>query len=214
MAEEKVSELLGCPFCESEVVAVGRLVAPSHPATPYQASCGTCGASGPEMNTERAAAAAWNRCRPVQGDVLPKLANCGHYLAEDNTGQWHYINHANTWQSYPGPSTPEARAMLSASPSPPKADGSGEVNVKPLEWQQNWPSDPLTGYAPVEPLNRYYLVDHDEPRFYAKSAVFGTDNHDKFLGNFGSFDEAKAAAQSDYEARILSALSPSIKREA
>lgn len=36
-------------------------------------------------------------------DVLPKLANCGHYLAEDNTGQWHYINHANTWQAYPGP---------------------------------------------------------------------------------------------------------------
>ncbi len=56
-----------------------------------------------------------------RGLVLPKLANCGHYIAEDNTGQWHYINHANTWQTYPGPSTPLARSIADASPaSPPK----------------------------------------------------------------------------------------------
>jgi peptidoglycan hydrolase CwlO-like protein len=30
----------------------------------------------------------------------PKLGNCGTYLAHDNKGQWHYLNHANTWQAY------------------------------------------------------------------------------------------------------------------
>lgn len=35
---------------------------------------------------------------------LPRLANCGRYLAEDNTGQWHYINHAGEWQTCPPPS--------------------------------------------------------------------------------------------------------------
>lgn len=34
---------------------------------------------------------------------LPKLDNCGKYLAQDNTGQWHYINHAGTWQGCPPP---------------------------------------------------------------------------------------------------------------
>jgi hypothetical protein len=33
----------------------------------------------------------------------PKLGNCGTDLAHDNKGQWHYINHANTWQLCPGP---------------------------------------------------------------------------------------------------------------
>ena len=35
---------------------------------------------------------------------LPRLANCGRYLAEDNVGQWHYINHAGEWQTCPPPS--------------------------------------------------------------------------------------------------------------
>lgn len=41
----------------------------------------------------------------IAGDEkgFPKLENCGTYLAKDNTGQWHYINHANTWQTCPPP---------------------------------------------------------------------------------------------------------------
>jgi hypothetical protein len=34
---------------------------------------------------------------------IPLLENCGEYLAHDNKGQWHYINHAGTWQGYQGP---------------------------------------------------------------------------------------------------------------
>src|SRR5690606_32228343 len=37
------------------------------------------------------------------GPVLPKLENCGTYFAKDNAGQWHYINHAGTWQGCPPP---------------------------------------------------------------------------------------------------------------
>jgi len=47
----------------------------------------------------------------VQVEALPKLTNCGHYLAEDNAGHWHYLNHANEWQPYPGPQTPLAKAI-------------------------------------------------------------------------------------------------------
>lgn len=35
---------------------------------------------------------------------LPRLENCGTYLAKDNRDQWHYLNHAHTWQAYQGPS--------------------------------------------------------------------------------------------------------------
>lgn len=41
-------------------MAVGLLAAPSHPATPYQATCGNCGASGPESATIALAAEKWN----------------------------------------------------------------------------------------------------------------------------------------------------------
>lgn len=42
------------------------------------------------------------------GVDIPRMENCGRYLAEDNKGQWHYLNHANTWQTFQGPSTIEA----------------------------------------------------------------------------------------------------------
>jgi len=35
--------------------------------------------------------------------LLPRLDNCGTYLAKDNKGQWHYLNHANSWCTYQGP---------------------------------------------------------------------------------------------------------------
>ena len=91
---------------------------------------------------------------------------------------------------------------LAASPSSP-ASG---VRVKALEWVQNWHSDPLTGFATVDHINRTYTVDHDEPRFYASTNVSPSDYSGDAIGNYGTFDEAKAACQADYEARILSAI--------
>lgn len=34
---------------------------------------------------------------------VPKLENCGMYWAKTNDGNWHYLNHANTWQGFQGP---------------------------------------------------------------------------------------------------------------
>ena len=39
----------------------------------------------------------------AKAEELPRLENCGRYLAQDNKGQWHYINHAGTWQACPPP---------------------------------------------------------------------------------------------------------------
>lgn len=39
----------------------------------------------------------------VLDTAIPPLANCGTYLAQDNQGQWHYLNHARTWQACPPP---------------------------------------------------------------------------------------------------------------
>lgn len=36
-------------------------------------------------------------------ETIPKLANCGRYLAQTNDGRWHYLNHAESWHSYQGP---------------------------------------------------------------------------------------------------------------
>lgn len=82
------------------------------------------------------------------------------------------------------------------------------VLVKPLSWVQNWPNDPLTAFASADHINRTYTVDRDGSRFYVSSGVSPYDSMSDAIGNFGSFEEAKAAAQSDYEQRIRSALHP------
>lgn len=33
---------------------------------------------------------------------VPRLENCGRYLACNNKGQWFYINHGGTWQTFQG----------------------------------------------------------------------------------------------------------------
>lgn len=33
--------------------------------------------------------------------TIPRLPNCGKFYAKDNTGQWHYINHAGRWVTCP-----------------------------------------------------------------------------------------------------------------
>lgn len=42
-----------------------------------------------------------------KGEVIPRLPNCGKYLAQDNAGNWHYLNHAGTWQGFQGPQEAE-----------------------------------------------------------------------------------------------------------
>lgn len=62
---------------------------------------------------------------------LPRLENCGAYIAQDNQGNWFYLNHANTWQGYQGPSagTP-ARMVMSALDDPERFErGMGNISA-------------------------------------------------------------------------------------
>lgn len=125
-------DLRACPHCSLPDIIVER-----RPRAGWYCVCSSCLSQGPTNATKDDAITSWNRRSSDEqaevvgalerGEVLPKLANCGHYLAEDNTGQWHYINHANTWQPYPGPTTPEALAMAYASPPAVAAGGVTEA---------------------------------------------------------------------------------------
>jgi hypothetical protein len=39
----------------------------------------------------------------IKRRTIPRLDNCGVHIAQDNKGQWYYLNHADTWQTYQGP---------------------------------------------------------------------------------------------------------------
>ncbi|QSY98590.1 hypothetical protein J2J97_32315 (plasmid) [Rhizobium bangladeshense] len=71
----------------------------------------------------------WNAA-PKMDDGIPRLENCGRYIAQDNTGQWHYINHAGTWQGCPNPLTP----TIVTNDSP---DNDGTDGAHPAWWRGN-----------------------------------------------------------------------------
>lgn len=107
-------------------------------------------------------------------------------------------------------------AALSASPSPPKADGPGEVSVEPLEWSSDdYDDDVRTEWFAVGLVGQYLVHHRDGDWRLVLDYASGDEMLQTYLGAFDTDSAAKAAAQSDYEARIWSALvSPSIKREA
>ena len=35
-------------------------------------------------------------------ETIPKLENCGRFLACNNKGEWFYINHGGIWQTFQG----------------------------------------------------------------------------------------------------------------
>jgi hypothetical protein len=120
---------------------------------------------------------------------IPRLPNCGRYIAQDNKGQWHYLNHAGTWQCYQGPA-------LAAQEKPEPG-----VEVKALEWS-------------VE--RRHGFNIHVGKGLGLKYEAAGKAYSPGWIVTLGQdivvFDAdtdeetAKSAAQSDYERRIRSAL--------
>ena len=93
---------------------------------------------------------------------------------------------------------PIYRAMLSAAPDAPAQP---VVKVKALQWHdgQNW-------REAASPIGEYTIDgDEDEEMQHASWVCFGPED---CIGHFASRSEAEAAAQADYEARILSALEP------
>jgi hypothetical protein len=117
---------------------------------------------------------------------IPRLPNCGRYIAQDNKGQWHYLNHAGTWQCYQGPA-------LAAQEKPEPG-----VEVKKLKWE----SSLRAGSYVAHTSGVMYAIDQDHD-----CAVLAKWNGSSVLKSaHGSMEEAQAFAQSDYEQRILSAL--------
>jgi hypothetical protein len=86
--------------------------------------------------------------------------------------------------------------------TPAKPDDTG-VTVKPLEWAEILPK--LWGVDTA--LVSYRLHEHSD-------GMFGVSlDGDSLRINCPSLDDAKAAAQADYEARIRSAISPTKQEE-
>lgn len=87
-----------------------------------------------------------------------------------------------------------ARAVLTAALSQGQ---DGTVEVKPLEWRESgdWTAVLLADLYRIEDQGRNWPTDR-----------YWLDFNEHRLGKFDTLDEAKAAAQADYEKRILSAL--------
>jgi hypothetical protein len=89
-------------------------------------------------------------------------------------------------------------ARLAASPS------SGAVRVKPLEWRDHRPdSFPEPAWSAQTPFGFYNIEEvsaSDSPAYVVRLHA----HH--FVADKDGLDEAKAAAQSDYEQRIRSAI--------
>jgi hypothetical protein len=101
---------------------------------------------------------------------------------------------------------------LSASPFPPPSAGVDAVAVKALEWSEierdrgDGQTDRLGEWEASSIVGVYAINISTCGDMHAPWEVFGGD--DSKIGNFATLDEAKAAAQADYEARIRSALTP------
>lgn len=111
----------------------------------------------------------------------------------------------------------DLRAALSAA----LAQAEQPVAMKPLEWER-WPQDGSSMFEGIEPKRKYvaraltpfgaiFLMSKNAVEFtLVASGAQKTDG-----GSYKCADAAKAAAQADYERRILSALAhPPAKREA
>lgn len=90
-------------------------------------------------------------------------------------------------------------------------EGEARVQVKPLVWepwenQRHGYNNRLIAARAETPFNAYFL-EHDDGsgRWWVTDRIMGPE----IAGPFGDEQEARAAAQADYKARILSAINTS-----
>lgn len=106
---------------------------------------------------------------------------------------------------------PEASAALAARDAAMRNEGRKSVKVKPLVWGETHDdrgdglSEHNGGYWSNSPFGDYEISMGLGPdgEYWSASDEGGSE-----IGAFGDPDSAKAAAQADYEARILAALEP------
>lgn len=85
----------------------------------------------------------------------------------------------------------------------------GGVRVNPLEWVHSGNADVGSDEndEAETPFGGYVITI--DPFTYSPAAAYYVDGPNWFKGQYASVGEAKAAAQADYESRIISALEPS-----
>jgi hypothetical protein len=94
---------------------------------------------------------------------------------------------------------------------------SAERLVKPLEWseltspREDGPAEPTGDIEAITLIGEFSVCfDDDEAVASTPWCCWGPHAN---IGHFADFDEAKAAAQADYAASIISALDPSMASE-
>jgi hypothetical protein len=93
---------------------------------------------------------------------------------------------------------PEQRALVVSALRAASVKAGEVVAVKPLEWEKiTWERYPK--FKAVTPTGDYWVWELAGIGYWSQHSLIGREVH-------GTIDDAKAAAQSDYEARIRSAL--------
>ncbi len=168
----------------------GRVTDRGFPVFHFSRHGGICcqGRQGDLMDVAREALRAATPPVPERKEVgvIPCLSNCGKYLAQDNTGNWHYLNHAGTWQGFQGPQVEpspihkgEARAWeadgaeispLFASPVPlpvtitPEGQLSDEILAELVCARTKFPGKNVTFAALVEEVGELATATFEEGR--------------------------------------------------
>ena len=94
------------------------------------------------------------------------------------------------------------RAALAAS-----LPSTGAGMVRGLEWEQNGRAEGSI-WAKNDHINRFYTIEPTSNVFEVDTGMFMSEAGRDSLGLHPTLEAAKAAAQADYERRILAALEP------
>ena len=195
--------LLPCPFCGCEVELVSSKNAPERLLVIACKSPSPCIGSGLGgfyiLESQRAEGiAAWNRRSTIGGEPVG-FASAGGI---DNLR----LGFSATIVA-PAVADEQFNRPLFAHPASSTGEG---VKVKALEWieltspREDGPAEPTGEFEALCVFGNYSVsIDADEDMTASPYVVWSPEDN---LGHFSSADEAKAAAQADYQARIRSAL--------
>lgn len=190
-------ELKPCPFCDSGNID------PATDGDGWWVKCRTCGTEGPIDDIDTVAIAAWNR-RALSAAPQPapapwksrrqKESDLYYEHVRDNCGGWTEFAKMHTAQSGWEHEVAFYASRLPALPAQPAP----AVGVKPLKWEliddEHW------GATALDCLS--YEVLQARASVRVRFPLAG-----RFEVFDGTVEEAKAAAQADYETRIRAALS-------